>query len=116
MAFYRASIGGGGGGSVSGYTNPMSEVSSTSRTFSFSNFAVGKKLLVLLFYHAGSATAYNRLDGATASNGTISKLCNLKNANATAYGTFYNLEVTGSNCSVTAPYVCFCQVFEASVQ
>lgn len=112
MAFYRAAIGGGGGG-ISEYTNPMSSVSSAGTNFSFSNFAVGKKLLVLLFYHTGSAMAYNRFDGATASNGTISKLCNLRNTNGTAQGTFFNLEVTGSNCSVTAPYSCFCQVFEA---
>lgn len=114
MAYFRAAIGG-GGSSVSEYTNPMSQVSNASRTFDFSSFAIGKKLLVLLFYHTGSAQAYNRLDGATATGGTITKLCNLRNTSGTAYGTFYNLEITSTSCVVTAPnnYSCFAQVFEA---
>ena len=96
----------------SSYTNPQSSTSTVSSSYTISN-KNGKKLLVFLFYTVGSATAYNRLDGATATGGTISKLCNLRNQNATGYGTFYNLEVTSDTCTITAPYTCFYQVFEA---
>lgn len=96
--------------SVIAFTNAASSVSTASSTLSLSNLN-GKKLLVLAFYTAGSATAYNRLDGATASGGTIHKLCNLRSTNATAYGTFYNLSVTSDSCTLTAPYNCFWQVF-----
>jgi hypothetical protein len=96
----------------SDYINPASSISTQSTTFSLSNMS-GRLLLVLLFYQAGSATAYNRLDGATATGGNLSKLCNLRNANGNAYGTFYTLGVTSDSCTITAPSTCFFQVFEA---
>ena len=96
--------------SVSSYTNPLSSISTAATMFTIRNMT-GKKLLVLLFYQAGSATAYNRLDGATCGYGTLTKLCNLRETNGNAYGTFYNLSPTADNCVVTAPYACFMQVF-----
>lgn len=96
---------------ITRYDTILDAVSSASSTFNINN-QENKKFLVLLFYHSGSSTAYNRLDGATCSGGTITKLCNLKNANATAYGTFYNIEITSSTCTITAPYNCFAKAFD----
>lgn len=99
---------------ISTYTNPKSKIDATSATFSLLNMQ-GSKLLVFLFYQAGSATAYNRLDGATADHGTLTKLCNLRQTNGQAYGTFYNLVIDADavSCTLTSPYACFWQVFEA---
>lgn len=98
---------------VARYLDASSSVSTTTSTYSF-NDMVGQKLLILLFYHAGSAKAYDTLDGATCTGGTLTKLCNLKDANATAYGTFYNLTVDSSSCTVTSPAACLMRSFEAS--
>ena len=97
---------------ISGYTNPMSSITASGTTFSFNNM-LGSILLVFLFYQSGSSTAYNRLDGATCVGGNWEKLCNLRNTNGQAYGTFYVLGVSSDTCTVTAPYSCYMQVFEA---
>ena len=113
MAYLRAVNSSSGGTSISAFTNPLSQISTASKTYTISNMN-GKKLLIFLFYTVGSATAYDRLDGATATGGTISKLCNLRNTSATGYGTFYNLSITSNECIITAPnnYSCFYQVFD----
>lgn len=103
------------GGDLIGYTEPLYSISSVNSSYNFPEMK-GRRIIVLLFYHTGSATAYDRLDGATCSGGTITKLCNLRNTSATAYGTFYNLEITSDICTVTAPYNCFMHSFEASIE
>lgn len=95
------------------YSNTLADVSTASTTHTISD-RNGNYLLCLLFYQAGSATAYNRLDGATCSGGTIEKITNLRNANGNAYGTFYLVHPSSDSCVITAPYSCFAQVFEAS--
>lgn len=94
------------------YSNTLADVSAASTAHTISN-KNGSLLLCLLFYQAGSATAYNRLDGATCSGGIISKITNLRQANGNAFGTFYLVKPTSDSCVITAPYSCFAQVFEA---
>ena len=112
MAFYRAKRKGGGGAGYSGYANIVTAGNTTSRTLTISN-KNGSKLIVLAFITTTSSTAYDRLDGTTASGGTISKINNLRTMNTTTYGTFFNLSVTSNSCTLTAPYACLWQVFEA---
>lgn len=94
------------------YSNPISAVSSSSKTLTISN-KNGSKLLVFAFITTTSSQPYDRLDGATIEGGTISKLSNLRSLNTTTYGTFYNVSVTSDSCTITAPYACLWQVFEA---
>lgn len=110
MAYLRATNSSSGGVSISDFTNPFNSTSTATQTYTISNKS-GEKYLVLLFYFQGSAMAYNRLDGATCSGGTLTKINNMRSVNATGYGTYYNLNVTSNTCTITAPYTCFYQVF-----
>lgn len=103
MAFYRASIG--GGGSINGYS-VVSQQTSSSRTMTISNKS-GKKLLALLFTYSSSAVPYARYDNATITGGTLTKLTNLTVSNNYAAGTLFEVDVTSDTCTIshTAPFV-----------
>lgn len=97
------------------FYNNEAYVSSAASSFNIdmTGYEAGKVFLVLLFYAAGSATSYTRLDGASCSNGTIRKVGNLRNSNATVYGTFYEVKAdnSGDDIIINAPYSCFCQSY-----
>lgn len=101
MAFYRASIGG-GGGSVSGYSVAKKDTASagTSKSITGKN---GKTLLLLVFMYAQSSDlAYNRFDSITVSGGTATKITTLMDSNARVAGTFFKLQVSSNTCTVTS--------------
>ena len=101
MAFYRASIGGGGGGSISGYSLQAKDTTNagTSKTISGKS---GKTLLLLVFMYAQSSDIpYNRYDSISVSGGTATKITTLMDSNARVAGTFFKLQVSSNTCTIT---------------
>lgn len=100
---------------ISGYSNVASSASPNTRisTFTVSN-KNGKPLLLLLFDARNAAGDYTKMDGATASGGTISKITNIMNANAQVQGTFYLLVPSSDTCTISLPTQGYVQIFEAS--
>ena len=93
---------------VDGSATPNTRVSA----FSVESFS-GHRLLVLLFDARTTSQAYNKMDGATATGGNITKIDNLMTANAPVCGTFYNLLPTDGVCTITLPNQGYVQVYEA---
>ena len=104
MAFYRASIGGGGAGYsdyavISSSTVTGTRISSANLT----GLTPGHKYLLLLFDSRTSSQSYTKMDGAACSNGTITQIEHLQSSNAPAQGTFYKLVPSRSSCTITFP-------------
>lgn len=100
MAFYRASIGS-GGGSISGYSLQAKDVATaaTSKMISGKN---GKTLLLLVFMYAQSTDIpYNKYDSISVSGGTATKISTLMDSKARVAGTFFKLKVTSNTCTIT---------------
>lgn len=112
MAFYRASIGGGGSSSVTNYTSKYSDNDSArSHTLSLTS---GHKYLALLWNQSSATQAYNRYDGATCTGGTVTKIINLQSSNGYAQGTFYLLSATSSSVTITSSIAHRLRLFEAT--
>ena len=93
-------------------TNPStSGTSARVSTYTISN-KNGKKLLVLLFDARNTAQTSTKMDSATCSGGTLTKLCNLSSSNIQVAGTVYNLTVSSNTCTITLPNDGYVQVFE----
>lgn len=96
----------------SGYTELTRQTTAAvSHTFSVTD---GDVLLVLLTAWGSAALAVARYDNATCSGGTITKLCNLTNANANVAGTFYIAKATSSSITFSHTYSNYVRVFKVT--
>lgn len=93
------------------YTTPT-DTGVTTHTITGQN---GNKLLLILYTWSTSSVSYTRLDGATCSGGTLTKINNFTYANRSMAGTAFLLSVSSNNCIVTAPYVCACKAYKATI-
>lgn len=85
-------------------------------TYTLTNLDVGKKYLLLVWNWSSSANYSNtRFDGATASGGTLTKVTNLREASSTARtaGTFFLLEPSATNVTLTCSYLFQTHLIEA---
>lgn len=98
---YSSRPSGGGATSISYQTR----LSPTSTTISFSATS-GGVYLVLALMVSTSSQSYTRMDGCTASGGSITKLVNLLTSNQTSTGTFYKVIASSSTVTITLPVRC----------
>lgn len=98
---------------VEDYELLYDNVSTTSTSHTISNMK-GKTVLVLLFsWYSSSNYANTRFDNATATGGTIEKVCNLLDVSARTQGTFYTLDVTSNHCVISVTNASYIKVFDA---
>lgn len=99
---------------VEDYELTYDETSTTKTSHTVSNMN-GKTVFVLLFsWYTSNSYAANRFDGATATGGTIEKICNLLSVTARTQGTFYKLNVTSDTCVISIANAAYIKVFEAT--
>ena len=109
----RMEFGGIDAGGIENYALIYNKTNATATSFTLSGMK-GKRVLALAFsWYNSNSYASTRFDGATATGGTINKICNLLDVTARTQGTYYNLDITSDECVVTVPATCYLKVFEA---
>lgn len=92
-------VGGESGSEITSIAQDATPSGSSSASKSYT-LEVGKVYLICI-WNAGTSSAYNRYDGATSSDATLTKLGNLYSGTTNAAGTFYQVVPTQTSVTIT---------------
>ena len=92
---------GGGGTPITSYSGARNNV--TTGTITYNDLDTSKVYIVFIWGSSSASLPYNKYDGFSMSNGTLTKFDNLYNSSFQTAGTYYYLVPTNSSVTITAP-------------